>query len=654
MLAAAVGLCAGAGVTFAQQIDNVSTTYNATTITPTGYIFADTASSITLLVTNGGKINNSADGFFGNQLGANFNTAIITGSGSEWNNALTMTMGANGASNIMVVANGGVLTSVGNLAVGVAGAYNTLIVTNGGQVLRPGAGRTDIGSNSFANTAIISGAGTLFTNLGPVNVGFAGASNALIVSGGAIVTNIYTTDWNIGRFLGADGNTVIITGPGTKWVGGNLRLGEMTSFNTLVVSNGAYYEGNNIQNISERLFAVSNTVVVTGPGTLFTSRVAGGNNTIKFGHVGSWNKFIVSNGARVNLRRMQNGRTESVNPANGYPTNNVVTITDPGTVWDHFGTGTAADGTAATIVIGDSVGNNGTNNSLNIYNGALVTNANTADLRVGGKLNLGDGTILSKLSVGAVGLLQPATSLNFNNGLLEANTNTPVTGVLIGQTSSTFFTGLGAVNLVGPAFISTESTALANMIECTIMGGGRLTKQGVGNLTLTANNCNTGATIVQAGVLIYTDAGSLGGGDLSINTGAKLQLDYSGNRNVSSLTLGGVLQASGTYSSGTAAAYIAGTGTVTVAPRPTPTLPLSGFSLTAGVASFTFPTVAGYKYRIVYTDDITNPMANWLPVIDGSNPAPCGCGSVATGADLTITDPNAVDHEKRFYRLELL
>jgi autotransporter-associated beta strand protein len=99
-----------------------------------------------------------------------------------------------------------------------------------------------------------------------------------------------------------------------------------------------------------------------------------------------------------------------------------------------------------------------------------------------------------------------------------------------------------------------------------ISGAGSLVKIGSATLTLSGANTGTGATKVAAGVLACSSAFSLGGGALDISSGAKLELNFTGTRRVSVLTLGGVVQANGTYNSTTTPVYFAGSGSVTVGP----------------------------------------------------------------------------------------
>lgn len=103
-----------------------------------------------------------------------------------------------------------------------------------------------------------------------------------------------------------------------------------------------------------------------------------------------------------------------------------------------------------------------------------------------------------------------------------------------------------------------------------------VTKSGTGTWTLSGANTYTGATKVQAGTLICTSASSLGVGTLDLSTGAKLQLDSPGTRQVAALTFhAGSPQPNGTYGSTTSSAtnkndvYFSGPGTVTVGPLTT-------------------------------------------------------------------------------------
>lgn len=106
----------------------------------------------------------------------------------------------------------------------------------------------------------------------------------------------------------------------------------------------------------------------------------------------------------------------------------------------------------------------------------------------------------------------------------------------------------------------------------TISGAGGLTLNGQGPVELAVANSYTGPTSVTACELKCNHANALGSGALSISSTAnsKVNLNYSGTRNIASLTLGGIPQIGGTHGSTASPAatkndtYFSGTGTVTV------------------------------------------------------------------------------------------
>jgi autotransporter-associated beta strand protein len=287
-----------------------------------------------------------------------------------------------------------------------------------------------------------------------------------------------------------------------------------------------------------------------------------------------------------------------------------------------------------------------TNGVLEVVTPAALYNAAEAawvptNLTVASK-----GTLL--VDVGGASGFTPAQVGTLLAKLLAANDN----GLLAG---SAF--GFGGSN---------TATVSATLADSTGPGGGAvgLTKAGTGTVTLTGTNTYTGPTLVQAGELVWAHTNALGGGTVDITYGGLLRLNYAGTRHLASgaLILDGAPPLDGTYgATGSGASTIddvhfAGTGTLTVGtvgPPPTPGFELSGFTRPGGVPTFTFATVAGYKYRIVYTGAVTNAMTAWLPVIDAPNyPAPEGWSVTSGGEGMTISDLGAAGQPERFYRLE--
>jgi autotransporter-associated beta strand protein len=103
------------------------------------------------------------------------------------------------------------------------------------------------------------------------------------------------------------------------------------------------------------------------------------------------------------------------------------------------------------------------------------------------------------------------------------------------------------------------------------VGIGNLHKSGTATLTLSGSNTYTGTTTVANGVLACNSATALGQGPVVITSG-KLNLNFTGTRQVASLSLGGVAQANGSYGSSVSPAtyknntYFTGSGTVNVGP----------------------------------------------------------------------------------------
>ena len=84
---------------------------------------------------------------------------------------------------------------------------------------------------------------------------------------------------------------------------------------------------------------------------------------------------------------------------------------------------------------------------------------------------------------------------------------------------------------------------------------------------------------------------------------------------------------------------------------PTPVLLGSSITVSNGTPNFTFGTTAGYKYRLVYKNLLTD--ISWLPVIAPTKfPLPDGWSATSTGALMFLSDTNTAGHSQRFYRLE--
>jgi autotransporter-associated beta strand protein len=124
----------------------------------------------------------------------------------------------------------------------------------------------------------------------------------------------------------------------------------------------------------------------------------------------------------------------------------------------------------------------------------------------------------------------------------------------------------------GPVTVNSNTTLRGDHgmeFRGNISGAGGFTKTSGNTVTLSGSNTYTGASVVQSGTLSCSKSASLGSGALSISNGAVVNLNYSGSRNITALTLGGANMALGVYGSTNSSAtnkdsHFTGTGTVTV------------------------------------------------------------------------------------------
>ena len=197
------------------------------------------------------------------------------------------------------------------------------------------------------------------------------------------------------------------------------------------------------------------------------------------------------------------------------------------------------------------------------------------------------------------------------------------------------------IELAPSARLVVNTQAFNLLLSGPITNSGSLVKIGTGTLTLSSvGNTYSGTTTINGGTLTCNTATSLGKGPLVISSSgsSKLNLNFAGTRQVTSLSLGGVAQANGTYGSTASPAtnknntYFSGTGTLTVIPASSISLALSG-GVTPAVPGdpLTFTaTVAGASPtgNVSFYDGATLMSSTAL---DGSAQASITTSSLATG-----------------------
>jgi len=270
-----------------------------------------------LVVSNGGVVANGGDGSLGNQSGANFNTALVTGTGSLWTNSGVLIVGSSGSGNQLTVSNGArvansgaivgfnssasnnvvvvtgtnsVWANSGGLNVGIAGSGNQLVVSNGG-VAANGDGLIGVNSGASNNVVVVTGAGARWTNSGTLTVGDAGSGNRLVVSNGGVVTN--QSFAIIGSAAGASNDTASVGGGGSEWrIGGSFTVGSGSTGNQLVIRDGGavFSGGSRVGNLAG---ADGSSVLVTGAGSQWTA------SSLRVGSSSSGNSLVLADNGTV-------------------------------------------------------------------------------------------------------------------------------------------------------------------------------------------------------------------------------------------------------------------------------------------------------------------------------------------------------------------
>ncbi len=241
----------------------------------------DSGSFNTLIVTNGGHVTN-ATARVGRTAAAANNRAIVSGPGSVWYNS-------------------------DELGVGDAGSFNHLIVTNGGTVFDTNSyiGRNFVASS---NQATVIGAGSRWTNSSTLSVGEVGSFNTLFIANGGRVASALSV---VGYGLSSSNNQAVVSGNNSAWdCGGNLHIGESGSLNTLLVTNGGSVSTSDDALIGVNVSAFNNLAIVSGTNSQWN---IGGHLIV--GNVASFNGLVVSNAGAVNART---GITVGYLPGNGH------------------------------------------------------------------------------------------------------------------------------------------------------------------------------------------------------------------------------------------------------------------------------------------------------------------------------------------------
>jgi T5SS/PEP-CTERM-associated repeat protein len=489
------------------------------------------ASNSTVITVGGNSV-------IGYQTNANNNSVLVTGSGSVWSNESYLYVGESGMSNSLTIINGGTVYADFFASIGDSSNadYNTALVSGSGSVWNNdelvvgdyGAGNSlTIASNASVysmygylglqigasnNAVLVTGSGTVWNNINDLGVGVQGGGNSLTIASNATV---YSGDAVIGEFSGASNNAVLVTGSGSLWsTTYELYVGVEGSGNSLTIaSSGIVYNGYGGDDsfIGYQTNANNNTVLVTGSGSIW-------NNAFDLivGNYGADNSLTIASSGTV-----YNGYDSYIGAGSG-ASNNTVLVTGTGSVWSntyylyigYSGAGNsltiASNGTAYGTAgyIGEMSGANN-NTVLVTGTGSVWSNANY--------LLVGDSGAGNSLTIASSGTVYNGYDSYIGAGSGASNNTVLVTGSgSVWQNGGTLYIGYA------------DSSNVLTIAGGSVLAGNAF----VGSVDSYSGIGSNNALVVDGGSLFVTNAGGgvllvspTGGRDSLILNGGSVTVD---------------------------------------------------------------------------------------------------------------------------------
>jgi T5SS/PEP-CTERM-associated repeat protein len=323
-------------------------------------VFASTAAAET-------GITNIVDGVMSNYtgsflLGSNgaFNELIVTNAGelNVTNRSIIGNSAASSNNYALVTGAGSLWSNSGSLYVGYSGAGNQLTITNGGSVVAV-SGVLGYNYGATGNSVWVSGSDSSWRNTGELwsgelLIGRVGAGNLLAITDGG---SVFSSMGTVGKYAGADNNSVLVSGAGSVWSNsGALWVGRNGAGNQLAIT-----DGGKVFNAGGMIGENSNNdaVLVSGSNSLWSN-----SGDLWIGAQGSGNRLTISNGATV----LDASGIIGVNTAAG---NNTVLVSGLGSVWSNSSylyVGQFGFGNELTITDGANVFSG--NGAIGVYAGA--------------------------------------------------------------------------------------------------------------------------------------------------------------------------------------------------------------------------------------------------------------------------------------------
>ncbi len=256
-----------------------------------GYFVGSNTFKDVLLIRNGGVLTNG-NGFIGYLGGATNNAAVVSGNGSVWITRTNLAIGAFSSGNSLVISNQG------------------KVVTGDGLVLNGDAFIGDESSSSN-NTVLVTDNGSVWSNQTFTFVGRFGSGNSLVISNQGRVVN---DQGEVGSDAGSSNNSALVTGAGSVWDNrDNLIVGGEGIGDTLTIAGGSVLAS--LAVIGDASSA-SNNVIQVNSGSLFVTNAAG-NGTLYVSAAGGKASLIINGGSVTVDTLMATNDTNSVISLNG-------------------------------------------------------------------------------------------------------------------------------------------------------------------------------------------------------------------------------------------------------------------------------------------------------------------------------------------------
>jgi T5SS/PEP-CTERM-associated repeat protein len=412
---------------------------------------------------------------------------------------------------------GSTWTNSGPLYVGVAG-IGTVTIQNGGAVSNAAFGFLGYNSGS-TGTVTVDGAGSSWTNSSDLLVGDSGAGTLTIQNGGKVS--------NVVGYLGVNASstgTATVDGAGSSWTNSSALYVGNSGAGTLTIRNGG-----NVSNVLGEIsyFAGSTgTVTVDGAGSAWTN-----SGNLFVGHSGTGTLTIQNGGAVSNVAvgfvgyNAGSSGTATVDGAGsawtnssallvGYSGAGTLTIRNGGKVSDLFGYLGYNAGSTGTATV-DGAGSAWTN-SGNLFVGTLGTG--TLTIRNGGTVSNVDSYLGYNAGSTGTATVDGAGSAWTNSGNLFVGTSgTGTLTIRNGGTVSNVDSYLGRfAGATGAATVDGAGSAWTNSgnLYAGYSGTGTLTIANGGAVSNTAgwlgyNAGSTGTATVDGAGSAWTNSGAL-------------------------------------------------------------------------------------------------------------------------------------------------